>query len=452
MAIRQYIGARYVIKVYENSQDPSSAEWEADVTYEPLTMVTYLNSSYLSKKDVPGSVGNPANNPSYWVVTGAYNGQIAALQNQIDTINNTDLPAIQNEIDTINNTTIPAVKDVVDDIAYTKLNGRRVVVITDSYGVVTTNFLECMQTMCPELVTNDNFFKFAYPSTGFVSDGTNTWQAKFVTSGDINTVTDPETITDIFVVGGSNDRGAGISISDIMTAGQTFYNSLVAVFTNARIFCGYIGYSVNAASGPYIPTVKQAYQDMGLYGYRPISHSESWLHYTGYISDNVHPTAAGSRRIAIGMLNTLLGGGSDDIFDNRPVAASLTAETGFTSSTMQNRLYTYHFGNRSHLKFNPPSFLFNSADLKFNGDWVKFATITGDTFLYGANDDYHIAFGIANYEYNGVNYSVPAQFKLYNKGLYIKLLPNEGAQGGTAITLTYVTICFGGWEADDVFI
>lgn len=84
MAVRQYIGARYTTKVYENSLDASSAEWESGVTYEPLTMVTYNNSSYLSKKDVPGSVGDPASNPLYWVVTGAYNGQILNLQNQID--------------------------------------------------------------------------------------------------------------------------------------------------------------------------------------------------------------------------------------------------------------------------------------------------------------------------------------------------------------------------------
>lgn len=84
--VRQYIGARYVTKVYENSLDPSSAEWESGVTYEPLTMVTYNNSSYLSKKDVPGSVGDPAANPSYWVVTGAYNGQILALDNRLTVV------------------------------------------------------------------------------------------------------------------------------------------------------------------------------------------------------------------------------------------------------------------------------------------------------------------------------------------------------------------------------
>ena len=120
--IRQYIGARYVFKIYENSQDPSSAEWEVGVTYEPLTIVTYLNSTYASKKDVPGSVGNPAANPQYCIVTGAYNGQIATLQQQIDTINNTTIPSIQALIDTINNTTIPGVEAEIQTLANTPVS------------------------------------------------------------------------------------------------------------------------------------------------------------------------------------------------------------------------------------------------------------------------------------------------------------------------------------------
>ena len=88
MATRQYIGARYTIKVYENTVTPGSAEWQANVTYEPITLVTYNNSSYLSKKQVPASVGNPAANPDYWVITGNYNGQIASLQTQIGTLAN----------------------------------------------------------------------------------------------------------------------------------------------------------------------------------------------------------------------------------------------------------------------------------------------------------------------------------------------------------------------------
>ena len=81
--MRQYIGARYTIKVYENSLDPSSAEWESGRNWEALVLVTWQNSSYLSKKEVPQSVGNPADNPEYWVCTGYFNGQISVLQGEI---------------------------------------------------------------------------------------------------------------------------------------------------------------------------------------------------------------------------------------------------------------------------------------------------------------------------------------------------------------------------------
>ena len=106
MATRQYIGARYVIKVYENTVTAGSAEWEADTTYEPLTLVTYNNSSYLSKKAVPATVGNPPSNTDYWVETGAYNGQIASLQNQIGSLanlNTTDKTNLVNAINEVNN-------------------------------------------------------------------------------------------------------------------------------------------------------------------------------------------------------------------------------------------------------------------------------------------------------------------------------------------------------------
>lgn len=84
----QYIGARYVVKVYENSTDPSSAEWEANVNYEPLTLVTRNYGSYLSRKNVPASVGEPSENGAYWAQTGFYNGQIASLEHEVERLEN----------------------------------------------------------------------------------------------------------------------------------------------------------------------------------------------------------------------------------------------------------------------------------------------------------------------------------------------------------------------------
>lgn len=76
---RQYIGARYVPKFFENPN--GSNEWINGIGYEPLTIVTYLNNSFTSKKAVP--VGINVLNTDYWVNTGNYNSQVAEYQQQI---------------------------------------------------------------------------------------------------------------------------------------------------------------------------------------------------------------------------------------------------------------------------------------------------------------------------------------------------------------------------------
>lgn len=70
MAIRNYVGARYVPKF----ADP--VEWQANTSYEAMMIVTYNNSSYTSKIPVPPTVGNPAENSTYWALTGNYNAQV----------------------------------------------------------------------------------------------------------------------------------------------------------------------------------------------------------------------------------------------------------------------------------------------------------------------------------------------------------------------------------------
>lgn len=85
MGFHQYIGARYVPTFYQNSLDPTSCEWENNVNYEPLTVVTLPNlHSYISKKYVPDTIGTPASNPEYWLDRGYDNAYIQAVQDQVD--------------------------------------------------------------------------------------------------------------------------------------------------------------------------------------------------------------------------------------------------------------------------------------------------------------------------------------------------------------------------------
>lgn len=74
--VMQYIGARYV-PIFA---DP--IEWQPNKLYEPLTIVTYNNSSYTSKQTVPAGVS--PDNGEYWVETGNFNAQINDLTTKID--------------------------------------------------------------------------------------------------------------------------------------------------------------------------------------------------------------------------------------------------------------------------------------------------------------------------------------------------------------------------------
>ena len=215
MSVRQYIGARYVTKIYENSLDPSSAEWEAGVTYEPLTMVTYLNSSYLSKKEVPGAIGDPASNPSYWVVTGAYNGQILNLQNQIDAIN----------LILGNVTSSPNVKNMTN---------RKFVFVGDSYGTEPTPATSSIGEVINILgLSNDQYHNLS------VSGATMSDYINQVTG---YSYTDEDDITDVIVTGGINDcRDDGYLNSTLPTTIPQLITAIKTKFTNAVIWAGFSG-------------------------------------------------------------------------------------------------------------------------------------------------------------------------------------------------------------------
>ncbi len=92
-----YTGMRYVPIIGRRGE--SSAAWDNTAPYEPLTIVTYSNESYTSRQYVPAGVD--ISNTDYWVKTGAYNAQIAELQDA--------LPIAQ--FDSVN-----TVKDYIDEL------------------------------------------------------------------------------------------------------------------------------------------------------------------------------------------------------------------------------------------------------------------------------------------------------------------------------------------------
>ena len=93
--VKQYEGARYVPKL------ASPVELASNTSYEALTIVTFNNASYTSKVPVPPTVGNPADNPDYWALTGNYNAQVEQYRQETIQFKNeikTSEEAYKNEI------------------------------------------------------------------------------------------------------------------------------------------------------------------------------------------------------------------------------------------------------------------------------------------------------------------------------------------------------------------
>ena len=86
-----YIGARYVPLI--------DGDWDNTKQYEPLTVVLYQGNSYTSKTYVPKGVD--INNNSYWVLSGQYNAQIGAIQEQVNQ-NTSDINTLETNMSGFN--------------------------------------------------------------------------------------------------------------------------------------------------------------------------------------------------------------------------------------------------------------------------------------------------------------------------------------------------------------
>lgn len=308
MSVRQYIGARYVTKIYENSLDPSSAEWEANINYEPLTMVTYNYGSYLSKKQVPANIGNPADNPTYWAQTGFYNGQIAMLQNEIDTVR--------------------------DSISHHK----RIIILSDSWGERTDGngktFLQLIGDYTG--LSSDDYYYNALGGSAFYQTNPNLTTFLDLLEAIENNVTDKSTITDIVVVGMTNDitrdtNGTAAGIVSFMDyAKLTYPNAKVSLMACGIIFTSDMMSAYDIMLGVW----KNGTQAGATF----ITNSEYLMHNSALLdhSDFAHPNSAGVTELAKQVLNGIYNGSIDVRYRYNPNATAATL-TGFNLSISANK-------------------------------------------------------------------------------------------------------------------
>ena len=204
--IKQYVGARYVPKF------ASPVEWAADTSYEALTIVTFNNASYTSKVTVPPTVGNPANNPQYWTMTGNYNAQVEEYRQDV-------------------NKAIESVKEA------TQQRFHNFIVIGDSWadGIGATTGKGWPSFLVNE-IEHDTWIPSFYGGSGFVATGTGREDRSFLDLLKLaeQHVTDKNKIDCILVAGGVND--SSYSVDSITTALGEFMNYAKANYPNAVVF------------------------------------------------------------------------------------------------------------------------------------------------------------------------------------------------------------------------
>lgn len=186
--VKQYVGARYVPKF------ASPIEWAADTSYEALTIVTFNNASYTSKVPVPPTVGNPANNPLYWALTGNYNAQVEQYREETVNYNN-DVQQYKSE--TYN------VKIALDELAATVANNKHVVTFED-YGAKGDGTTDDTQSIT-NAIQAANGKKLTLTSAGgtyLVNGDINLTSVKLINFGTIN-CTGTVTIDDSIVLLGN---------------------------------------------------------------------------------------------------------------------------------------------------------------------------------------------------------------------------------------------------------
>lgn len=312
---RQYIGARYVPKFMGTYSETTQ--------YDALSVVDDgYGTSYISKIPVPPNT--PLNNTTYWTLYGASSGAILDLQGRVSNIEG-EIPTIKASILSIGgkvddntddisnlNTRVTNNKTHIDALKLRVGNhARRIILMADSYGDYTTgSWSNYCESRLKAIYGNDNVYNITMGSRGFAyNPSVGTFEQGL--AGALSDISNPETITDIYVLAGTNDaegiRLGAISSSDLDTAINSFVAYARHTFINALVHIGCIGALYNSYAS--LRTTRGCYRKCIDYGAEYAEKSECILDDSFYTdASGLHPTVAGFALMNPILLNYILGG------------------------------------------------------------------------------------------------------------------------------------------------
>ena len=348
MAVRQYIGARYVPIFGRKGEQ--SIQWDNTGTYEPLTVVLYQGNSYTSRQFVP--VGVEITNQDYWAETGNYNAQVEQYRQEVlgfdDAIDsNTEaIGNLQTDLGTLRTDLEGDISDLEDSVNddITDLRGDLEGEIQTVRGALESEIEGIPDQQLIAFATND-YFNGA-KSIGF---GDSNMAVTYLGNGDgrlgtygklctalgctydnrgvngarfnpaatnnipaqIDAATADADVRLVMMIGGINDfHYETINYSNFVSYVRSCISKCVNKFPNAAILVMFDqgSQSPNGAMLRYARGVSQAVADSYTYGRRMMSvfTSDMWMSSSNYFNTN-HYSESGTNILAARAINALMG-------------------------------------------------------------------------------------------------------------------------------------------------
>lgn len=391
MANRQYIGARYVPKYFENPD--GSNNWLTGIPYEALTVVTYADIQFISKKPVPANITSPNENPEYWIVSGQSGGISQDILNQIN----------QNTAD------IEILKTQVTPEEEYKL------VYMDSYG----GWKEHSTKTIPE-IANEQLPNVQFIWSGGRGFGREDASVLDLIQSTINTVTNADKVTSIYLLFGANDIPTTQTITNINAGISACYTYLKSKFPQATIYIGYYSTHYIYSEKGKIAQVIQAYKDAVNLGYEYITNCEYIFMYNKLFEDDmIHPNNLGVQEGAKYLIEILKKNECNVVRTVRPtisiIPGSTFANAGYTllpnpspfEFTMVNEALYCNAQKISAIAGNVPIKNAGYPDA-INIDSIPFfivGNVTGGNYIYTrvSGKYYIISASIESLNLNGAN-------------------------------------------------
>ena len=286
MAIRQYVGARYVPRFMGN--------YDATQIYDALDVVDNgIGTSYIARKTVPA--GTALTNTEYWFVYGAASGAILDLEDR--------MTAAEGDIDTL--------ETDVAHLASSRMirpENRNFLFFADSYDVQ-TDYIDTVA----DWINCASFIKRSKTSGCFYkTDNTKTWYY-IITEENTLSAAEKASITDVaFCVAGGNDvPSVETDLSNAMVQMNTWLRANIPNLRNIYLFP--VGWATMDQSMQ--SRIKQnwtTYSRISTYcGWKYVNCSTP-MRTSAYIeptdSQNYHPTSAGGVQMAYAVAEAIING------------------------------------------------------------------------------------------------------------------------------------------------